>query len=209
MMVPWAEWRPDMPDLGQWAREALNVIAAEESYRPFPSLDVATNALAARAQGAAWFRCPDGTQKTFAGDASKLYLLGASQTFNDVSQVSTTYNTSNDAFWRFEQFGSIAIATNGTDNIQKFDLGSLTGNWTDLGGSPPTAKYIGVVKDFVVLGNLSSDPQKIQWSGIDDAEEWASGSGGTDITVQADFQVLPDGGQIAGLIGGEFGLIFQ
>src|SRR5229473_828326 len=33
-VIPFAEWRPDMPDLGQWAREALNVIPAEESYRP-------------------------------------------------------------------------------------------------------------------------------------------------------------------------------
>src|SRR4029077_3857602 len=33
-MIPFGEWRPDMPELSQWAREALNVIPAEESYRP-------------------------------------------------------------------------------------------------------------------------------------------------------------------------------
>ena len=37
-VIPFAEWRPDMPSLSQWAREALNVVPAEESYRPLNGL---------------------------------------------------------------------------------------------------------------------------------------------------------------------------
>jgi hypothetical protein len=109
--IPFAEWRPDMPAMSQWAREALNVIPAEESYVPFPALATNTNALAARAQGAAWFRCPDGTQKTFAGDATKLYLL-SSATWSDVSRtVGGAYGTGGSDNWRFEQFGTLAVVT--------------------------------------------------------------------------------------------------
>ena len=86
-MIPFAEWRPDMPALGQWAREAMNVVPAEESYRPLNELAGVSSALAARAQGAAWFRGTAGATKMFAGDATKLYLLSGS-TWNDVSRTS-------------------------------------------------------------------------------------------------------------------------
>ena len=79
-MIPFAEWRPDMPALGQWAREAMNVVSAEESYVPFNALAGVSSALAARAQGAAWFRGTSGPVKMFAGDATKLYLLSVSYT---------------------------------------------------------------------------------------------------------------------------------
>ena len=50
-MIPFGEWRPDMPELSQWAREALNVVPAEESYRQLNGLSGVTNALTARARG--------------------------------------------------------------------------------------------------------------------------------------------------------------
>ena len=52
-IIPFAEWRPDMPALSQWAHEALNVVSDEESYRPLNALSGVSNALGARAQGAA------------------------------------------------------------------------------------------------------------------------------------------------------------
>ena len=55
-MIPFAEWRPDMPHLGPWAREALNVVPDEESYRPLNGLAGVSAPLDARCQGAAWFR---------------------------------------------------------------------------------------------------------------------------------------------------------
>src|SRR5262249_37349432 len=48
---------------------------AEESYLPLGALAATSNALTARAQGAAWFRGTDGSTKMFAGDLTKLYLL--------------------------------------------------------------------------------------------------------------------------------------
>ena len=85
-VIPFAEWRPDMPSLSQWAREALNVVPAEESYRPLNGLSGVSNALTARCQGAAWFRGTAGATKMFAGDATKLYLLSGT-TWSDVTQL--------------------------------------------------------------------------------------------------------------------------
>ena len=59
-IIPFAEWRSDMPALGQWAREALNVVPAEESYRPLNELAGVSSPLASRAQAASWLRGTDG-----------------------------------------------------------------------------------------------------------------------------------------------------
>jgi hypothetical protein len=202
-VIPFAEWRPDMPALGQWAREALNVVPDEESYRPLNALSGVSSALASRAQGAAWFRAPANVVKMFAGDSSKLYLLSGS-TWNDVSRSSGgAYAPGADGTWRFTQFGNLALAVNGVDAPQKFDL-ALGTNWTALSGSPPIGTFIATVKDFVLMGRIGSTPQRVQWSGLNNAELWGSVPAN-----QADFQDLPDGGNVTGLIGGELGVVLQ
>lgn len=204
-VIPFAEWRPDMPSLSQWAREALNVVPAEESYRPLNSLSSTSSALGARAQGAAWFRDSSGNTKMFAGDASKLYLLSpSSAVWADVSRLSGgSYAPGADGYWRFTQFGTLAIAVDGVDVPQKFDLVSGT-NWTALGGSPSAASYVATVRDFVVLGKLGNNRQRVAWCGLNNAETWTQS-----LTTQADNQDLPDGGEVTGLVGGEVGVILQ
>jgi hypothetical protein len=202
-LIPFAEWRPDMPALGQWARETTNVVSAEESYVPFNALAGVSTALTARAQGGAWFRGTSGAVKMFAGDATKLYLLSGT-TWNDVSRTSGgAYTLGGDGSWRFVQFGSLAIAVNGIDSPQKFDL-SVGANWTALGGSPPIGTFITTVRDFILMGKIGSAPQRVQWCALNNAESWAPS-----LTTQADLQDLPDGGNVTGLVGGEIGLVFQ
>lgn len=204
-MIPFAEWAPDAPDFGAFARDASGVIAEAAGYRPLHSLVSTSNALTARAQGAAWFRRPDGTTANLAGDATKLYLL-ANTTWGDVSRVSGgAYATPVDGNWRFMQFGALALATNGVDALQKFAL-SGGANWEPCGGSPPTGQFLaGVFPGFVVIANIGSAKQRVQWSPIFNAE----GTWGTDPITQADIQDIPDGGDITGLTGGKVGLVFQ
>ena len=155
-LIPFAEWRPDMPALSQWAREATNVVSAEESYVPLNALAGVSSALGARAQGAAWFRGTAGNVKMFAGDATKLYLLSGT-TWNDASRTSGgAYTLGGDGAWRFTQFGTLAIAVNGIDAPQKFDL-SVGTNWLALGGSPPIGTFVTTVRDFVLMGKFGSD----------------------------------------------------
>ena len=201
--IPFAEWRPDMPALSQWSREALNVVPAEDSYRPLNALSGTSGALAAPAQGAAWFRGTDGGTRMFAGDSSRLYRLAATA-WNDASRaVGGPYAAGADNQWRFAQFGALALAANGVDVPQKFDLGAGT-RWSALGGNPPVATFIATVRDFLVMAKIGNTPQRVQWSGFNNAETWGSA-----LSTQADLQDLPDGGNITGLVGGEFGLVFQ
>lgn len=203
-MIPFSEWAPDSPDLSDKAREVSGVIPERDGYRPFKALATTSTALTAQAQGAVWFRAADGTTYSFAGDETKLYILENSTTWTDVSRlVGGAYNTGATDFWRFAQFGTTAYATNGTDALQSFDLSAGT-RWADASGSPPVGRFIGAVRNFLVLANLADEPQTVAWSGANNPGTWASSA-----TTLADEQALADGGAITGFVGGEFGVVLQ
>jgi hypothetical protein len=71
-----------------------------------------------------------------------------------------------------------------------------------VAAAAPVCKYLTVVRDFVVAANISSYPNRVQWSDINDETDWTSGP-----TSQSDYQDIPDGGEILGITGGEFGLV--
>lgn len=201
MLLRVAAFAPDQPDLDVGATDALNVYAGARSYLPLPAFaDYSTNALTARAQGGASFRASDGTAYTFSGDATKLYLLSNTGAWQDVS--GTTYACPADRSWFFIQFGDLIIAGNGFNAAQKFSIGSSPSTvFANLGGSPPVPIYGAVVGDFVVF---IVDGGIVQWSGINNAETWATSS-----VTQADQQQMPDGELITGISGREYGTIFQ
>jgi hypothetical protein len=103
--------------------------------------------------------------------------------------------------WKFVQFGDVLLATNNSQKIQSFTLNSGTA-FADVAASAPIAEYITVVRDFVVAANIASYPNRVQWSDINDETDWTSGP-----TSQSDYQDIPDGGDIQGITGGEFGLV--
>jgi len=56
-----------------------------------------------------------------------------------------------------------------------------------------------------VCANIGAgtNPARVNWSDINDPTDWTAGG-----ASQSDFQELPDGGDITGITGGEFGLVF-
>lgn len=106
--------------------------------------------------------------------------------------------------WQFIQFGNYAIATNGSEKVQYYDV-NASSYFGDLAAAAPIAKFVTVVRDFVVCANIGAgtNPSRVNWSDINDPTDWTSGS-----ASQSDFQELPDGGDITGIVGGEFGLVF-
>jgi hypothetical protein len=106
--------------------------------------------------------------------------------------------------WNFTQFGNAIICANNINKVQSFTLGSSS-SFGDLSPDAPVAKYVTVVRDFVVCANLDagSNSNKIQWSNINDETNWTPGA-----ASQSDFQIIADGGNITGMTGGEVGLIF-
>ena len=93
----------------------------------------------------------------YAGDGTKLYQMDSSLVFQDKSKAGGYTNSvtagSRD-FWAFTQFGSNIIATNGADNIQKFEEG-VDSAFSDLVSLK--AKFLAVIRDFVVSGFVTEN----------------------------------------------------
>lgn len=198
MRLDLGEWLPDLPPSGNpGALEAKNVIAEKASYRALKGLASYTGALSAKCLGAGYVKSEAGTVFNFAGDASALYSLSGT-TWNDVSKLGG-YSASS---WEFARFGTRMLAVDKGDVPQYFDPG-VSSLFADLPGSPPQAARIGVVRDFVVLGDLSSNSRSVQWSGFNNSEIWDN------LPAQADSQELFNGGAVQQIVGGEYGVIFK
>lgn len=124
-----------------------------------------------------------------------------------ISASETGFNTPANERIRFTRFGNRTIAANFGDRLQSFVADTST-SFRNLADDAPIAKFVTVVRDFVVCAHLDSAggnlPYRVQWSGINDETTWA-----TSQTTQADYQDIPDGGHITGIRGGEFGLILM
>lgn len=205
IVVPFGEWLPDLPEYeNQGATVAKNVIPDFRSYRPFPSLEVFSNSLGGKCIGAFVGRDLAGNYFNYAGDASALYALTGNSWSVATRLVGGAYTTQSEEFWEFTQFGQLIIGVNGyADDPQFISAGGV--NFAALAGSPPHAKHIATVRDFVVLGNLSGSPQSVRWCAINNATSWTA-----DAATMADLQDLPgDSGHVQRVIGGEYGTIMQ
>lgn len=258
----------------------------KNSYGPWPALNAYGSALSARAQGG--YTCIDssGNPNVFAGDATKLYrYTAASTTASNVSNG--TYTIPSDERWNFTLFGQRVIATDFTDVMQSFILGTST-NFADLangaitslvlvggtgytngtyaltvtgagsgtgfagtvtvtGGAlasfiitntgknypqtatisipagagagsngsitpviayiAPKARYIAIVKGFLVAGNTNdalsgNQPQRVWWSGLNDPTSWPTPGSSTAAQFQSSYNDLfGDSGWIKGIVG--------
>ena len=200
--ITFTEWTPDQPSIVENLSTAKNVIPSAVGFKPFPlALDYSLSA--SQDLNNAITGKFSGTNITFAGGTSKLFKLDSGTlALSDVTK-SGGYSTTNR--WNFTQFGNTIIAANGVNKLQAWTLGSSTA-FADLAAAAPIAKYVTVVRDFVVAANLDTgtNSNKIQWSDINDEYDWTSGG-----ASQSDFQIVADGGAVNGITGGEFGLILM
>ena len=199
--IQFKDWLPDQPSVLDAVSEANNVIPLAVGYGAFKSAvnysgaatEALTNCFAAKVNA-------DVT--VFSGGATKLFKVSSTDlTMEDVSKAGGYTGINR---WQFAQFGNYALATNGSEKIQYFDVNSST-DFADLAAAAPVAKYITVVRDFVVGANIGAGtyPSRVNWSDINDPTDWTAGG-----ASQSDFQELPDGGDITGITGGEFGIVF-
>ena len=199
--IAFKEWLPDQPSILDSVSEANNVIPLAVGYGPFKSA-VTYSGAASENLNNCFAAKLDNDVFIFAGGATKLFRVDN----DDLSLIDESkaggYTGLNR--WQFLQFGSLALASNGSEKIQAFDVNSSTA-FADVSSEAPIAKYITAVRDFVVGANIGAGttPNKVQWSGINDATVWTATA-----TSQSDYQLLPDGGDITGITGGEFGIVF-
>jgi hypothetical protein len=199
--IQFKEWLPDQPSILDAVSEANNVIPLAVGYGPFRSA-VNYSGVATEDLNNCFAAKVDADVTIFAGGATKLFKVSSTDLSMEDASKAGGYTGINR--WQFLQFGNYALASNGSEKIQYFDVNSST-DFADLAAAAPIAKYITVVRDFVVSANISAGtyPSRVQWSDINDPTDWTPGA-----ASQADFQEIPDGGDITGITGGEFGIVF-
>ena len=72
-----------------------------------------------------------------------------------------------------------------------------------MSGSPPTFRHAAIINNFVVTGFQPTARNTVQWSSFNTPTAWTAG------VNQADSEILPEGGAITGMTGGQYGLVFQ
>jgi hypothetical protein len=197
--IMFGEWLPDQPGVTGAVTDAKNCYPVTNGYAPLKSeadysSDADTDLITVFAGKY------DSVTSLFAASASKVYKFNSSD-FSLTALNTTGY--SGVESWDITQFGSKMILANGVDKLQSVTLNVTPQPINDLSASAPVARYVTVVRDFVVAANDGTNTSKVYWSDINDETDWTPAS-----TSQSDFQVLPDGGDITGLAGGEYGLIF-
>lgn len=191
------EWLPDQPSTVGALVDVNNVVPLIQGYAPFPSSVDYSNAASEDLNNVYAGKFSSITQ-LFASSNSKLYQFStATKNLTNVSKAGGYTGTR----WNFTQFGDVLLATNNAEKIQAWYVSSSSA-FADVSATAPVAKYITVVRDFVVAANISGTPNKLQWSDINDETDWTSGG-----ASQADYQIISDGGNIQGITGGEFGLV--
>ena len=201
--INFGEWTPDQPGITNGLRRAENVYSKLVGYGALPTVVDYSLAASENLNNVVAGKTTAGATLVFAGGSTKLFKLDAADLSLDNVSKSGNYTTPTDQRWRFTQFGNVIIAANGQAKIQGYNLNSAS-LFADLSADAPDARYVTVVRDFVVSGHQTSYYNRVQWSALGDESSWA-----TSATTQADFQDIPDGGSIVGVTGGEYGLILM
>jgi hypothetical protein len=205
--LTFGEWMPDQPGISGALTDAKNVVSQAIGYGPLPSAARFSAAAAEDLTTLVAGKTPADTTKLFAAGSTKIYDVSGVGALTDVSKSGGYTPNANDDRFRFTQFGNAIIGTNNNNPMQSYTLGTSTA-FADLAASAPICKYLTVVRDFVVTAFTTEStvayPSRVRWSGINDETAWGSSQ-----VTQADYQDIPDGGQIIGIRGGEFGLVFM
>ena len=198
--LQFTDWLPDQPANAGSLNDAKNVYPLGIGYGAFPSAEDFSNA-ASETLNSVFVAKFGAVVEVFAGSATKLYKLNIGTLA--LADVSKSGGYSGNGTWRFEQFGNVVLACNDNARLQTWTIGSSTA-FSDASAVAPIAKDIAVVRDFVFAGNIGvgSEPDKVQWSDINDETDWVSGS-----TSQSDYQIIADGGNVQAITGGEFGVV--
>ena len=196
--ILFGEWLPDQPGVTGAVTDAKNCYPVANGYAPIKSEADYSDAAGANLiiTFAGKF---DSVSTLFAASTTQIYKFDSADASLDAA--TTTGYTAVEG-WDVTQFGAKMILANGQDKLQAFTLNSST-YFADLAAAAPTAKFVTVVRDFVVAANDGTATSKVYWSDINDETDWTPGS-----ASQSDDQILPDGGDITGLAGGEYGLVF-
>lgn len=161
---------PDLPRTTQGIiTDCENFIPYESGMEAAPSAtSQGIDALAAACIGAASVSKLDGTSRTFAGTATRLYEL-SSTSWTDRSAGGSAYTTTTN--WQFTQFGDVTIAAGYGNTLQY----SSSGAFAAISGAPQAKVLFSVITSaggFVIAANTNTNTDQWTCSGLDDYSTW-------------------------------------
>lgn len=201
-MIPFANFEPDrIKYAGQSSVNVSNCLPVADGWGPLPDLTVISEALADTCVGAWSVRKQDGSYRLIAGTRSALYQLDATDfSWDDISGASAPFDVPVGDKWSATLFGRFLILANINDDIQYLEVDTGT-TFAVLPGSPPRARYVATVGEYVAIGYLDGYPNRYMQSGLGDAGFWTVGQRG------CDYQDFANGEEIMSIMGGERGAI--
>ena len=162
--IPFTECLPDKPTTANAILESNNFYPLTIGYGPFPLTADLSTAASEDLNNVTAAKFSLETQ-LFAGGATKLFKFNPTTT--GLADVSKVGGYSGAERWSFVQFGDTLLATNNNQIIQAWTIGTST-LFADLSATAPKAKYITVVRDFVVAAYIDTEANKVNWSDIND-----------------------------------------
>lgn len=203
--ITYGPWEPDKATFESGSLTiATNVMAVSGGYGPAYGFRPTASVLAVPIKGAAVLSNDREGQYIYAASDQDIYVSTNAAAF---SSVYTATGLSSFERWQFARFVGKVVAVHPESVPVGGDIGTTM---TALGGTPPPSRVVGVVGNFLVLGDLDDGidglrPNRIRWSAFRNPDSW-----GTNVATQADFNDMPDeGGTVQGIVGREFGTIFQ
>jgi hypothetical protein len=194
-LIPFSDFRPDASLFNPGASpNTSNVIPVADGWAPAKAFSAISTALPAQCYGAIDARDATDTYTFFAMTSTGMYKYNSSTLgFDDVTPTAGATNLPNGDIWSATTYGKqYVIATNENDGPQVFDLTSST-EFAALTGSPPNAKFVKELGEYLVLAHLDSDSHAVHWSGIGDITKWTVNQDGSGK------QEFADGGPIMGM----------
>lgn len=205
---PLGEFAPDAADYkNPGLVECENVYALASGYSPIMSLVQSDDTVTGEVRGAVNVRI--GSQSTIlvVGTDTDLYVYrSGSFTASGLALSLTT-----DESWSFERFGGSFYASCKTEGMFRLTDVDVDNTFATSGGTPPAARVINAVGDFLMTGNLididaSDQPYRIRWSAFNNP----TGTWTTDIATQSGYVDMPTKyGEVTAVYGSRFDLIFQ
>lgn len=190
-MIPFGNFEPDRSiHKAGVTNKIINCKPVADGWGPLPSLQALSEALPGAPRGALTARSLTGDFITVAGTETNLYEVDQAGVW---TSIGSGYSVPTGDNWSFELFGNRIIATQLGNPPQYYDIG-VSASFAALPGSPPTARFVSVVGDFVVLYGLDGDLASLHWSGLNNSEQWTVGE------ELSDTQYFPNGGPIHGVI---------